>query len=100
MVIVTAIVDLPADRVDEALALSIEHVHRSRSEPGCLFHSVSRDADDPNRLIFLENWEDRAAVQVHFVVPAALDFARALGAMATSRPDMRMYQAEPFRPGR
>lgn len=100
MVIVTAAVDLPADRVEEALAISIEHVRRSREEPGCLFHSVSRDAEDPNRLRFLETWEDRAALQAHFVVPAAAEFAAALGSMASSRPELRLYEAETFAPGR
>ncbi|HEV1998068.1 MAG TPA: putative quinol monooxygenase [Candidatus Dormibacteraeota bacterium] len=100
MVIVTATVEVAADRIDEALVMSVEHVRRSRDEPGCLFHSVSRDAEDPNRLLFLENWADRAALQAHFVVPDAVGFAKALGAMASSRPDMRVYEAETFTPGR
>ena len=80
--------------------MSLEHVRRSRDEPGCLFHSVSRDAEDSNRLCFLENWEDRAALEAHFVVPAAAEFAAALGSMASSRPELRLYEAETFTAGR
>ena len=100
VVIVTAIVQLSPDTVEEALAMSVEHVRRSRTEPGCLLHTVSRDAEDPTRLIFLEHWSDRAALQAHFLVPEARTFARALGVVAASRPDMRLYEAEAFNPER
>ena len=40
------------------LELSLEHVHRSRQEDGCLLHSVHRDIEDENRLVFLEHWAD------------------------------------------
>lgn len=50
--------------------------------------------------MFLEHWADRAVLQANFVVPEAGTFARALGAMAASPPDMRTYQAEAFSPGR
>ena len=98
VVIVTAVVQLSADTVEEALALSLEHVRRSRTEPGCLLHTVSRDAEDPTRLIFLELWADRAALDAHFLVPEARRFVRALGVKAASRQDMRLYEAEAFNP--
>ena len=100
VVIVTAIVQLSPDTVEETLALSLEHVRRSRTEPGCLLHTVSRDAEDHTRLIFLELWADRAALDAHFLVEEARSFARALGVKAAERPDMRLYQAEAFNPER
>ena len=80
--------------------MSLEHVRRSRTEPGCLLHSVSRDGEDPNRLLFLEHWADRAALQAHFGVAEARDFSRALAAMATGPTELKIYEAEAFTPGR
>jgi quinol monooxygenase YgiN len=98
MVIVTATLQVPADRLDEAISKGLEHVRRSRAEPGCLSHDLSQSAEDPTVLTFVERWQDRDALARHFVVAEAVAFARALGALAVSRPDMTLYEAEPFNP--
>ena len=94
MIIVTGSVRARPEAIDEAVRLSLEHVHRSRTEPGCLLHSVHRDVEDPLRLVFLEHWEDRDALARHFEVPASLDFVTALTELAAERPDMQIYEAE------
>jgi quinol monooxygenase YgiN len=95
MIIVTGSIRARADTLDEVLSLSLEHVHRSRAEPGCLLHSVHTDVEDPLRLVFLEHWEDRAALAAHFDVPASLDFVTKAAALAAEPPAMDIYEAEP-----
>jgi hypothetical protein len=51
--------------------LSLEHVHRSRKEPGCISHAVHVDCENSLRLVFIEQWADRAALSIHFAVPAS-----------------------------
>ena len=53
----------------EVLRLSLEHVTDRGSEPGCLLHSVHQDVEVPDRLVFLEHWVDRDALDTHFRVP-------------------------------
>lgn len=95
MVIVTGTVRARPECLDEAIAVSLEHVRRSRVEPGCLSHAVHQDIEDSCRLLFVERWADRAALAAHFAVPESRAFARAVGLLATERPDMRVYEAEP-----
>lgn len=95
MIIVTGTVLARADRLDEALSLSLEHVRRSRTEPGCLSHAVSRDAEDPLRLTFLEEWVDREALAAHFALPASRTFAKAMTALASETPTVRIFDADP-----
>ena len=45
-------------------------MHRSRKEPGCISHAVHVDCENPLRLVFVEQWADRAALLAHFAVPA------------------------------
>lgn len=97
MIIVTGSVRARPESIDEALRLSLEHVHRSRREPGCLLHSVHRDAEDPLRLVFLEHWEDRDALDRHFSVPASGEFVTAVTALASEPPEMQVYEALPLR---
>ena len=95
MIIVTGSVKARPETRDEILRLSLEHVHRSRLEPGCLLHSVHRDVEDEHRFVFLEHWVDRDALNAHFRVPASGAFARALGELAAEPPTLEIYDAAP-----
>jgi quinol monooxygenase YgiN len=97
VIIVTGSVVARPDALDEALRLSLEHVHRSRAEPGCLLHSVHQDVEDPNRLVFFEHWADRAALAAHFGVPASVDFVRRIAALAVGPTAIEVYEAETIR---
>jgi quinol monooxygenase YgiN len=93
MLIVTGSVQARPDRLDEVLALSLEHVHRSRLEPGCLLHSVHQDVEDPQRLVFVEHWQDRGALAAHFAVPASGAFVTALTDLTVGNPRLDIYDA-------
>ncbi|MFG6486534.1 putative quinol monooxygenase [Roseateles sp. BYS78W] len=95
MIIVLAHVTVRAEQFDEALRMSRQHVERSRAEPGCLAHAVHRDAEHPLRLVFVEKWVDKAALQSHFRVPGSREFGKALAAMATDIQGPEIYAAEP-----
>ena len=93
MIVVTgAMVAQPA-HLDEALMLSLEHVRRSRQEPGCISHAVHRDAENPLRLVFVEEWSDMTALSAHFAVPASRAFAKAMGGLASEPPTINIYEA-------
>ena len=93
MIIVTGSVRARPDALDELLTLCLEHVHRSRTERGCLLHSVHQNVEDPLVLVFLEHWEDGDALAAHFAQPASLAFVKELSELAAERPTMTIYEA-------
>jgi quinol monooxygenase YgiN len=93
MIIVLGSVVAAEGKVQEALALSQTHVARSRQEPGCIAHAVHIDAENPSKLVFVEQWADMAMLQDHFKVPESRAFARALGALASETPIMSLFDA-------
>lgn len=93
MIVITGSVLVKEGRLTDALALSLEHVRRSRLENGCVSHAVHHDAENPNVLFFFEEWADQAAVDAHFAVPASRDFVRALGGLAAEPPRLSLYDA-------
>ena len=93
MIVVTGSVLARQDTRDEILRLSLEHVHRSRREPGCLSHAVHSDCEDPLRLVFVERWADRNALMAHFAVPASRDFVKALQPLAAASTTLEIYDA-------
>lgn len=101
MVIVTGSVRGRPETIDRLIEVSLEHVHRSRTEPGCLLHSVHRDVEDALRLVFVEHWADLDALRTHFAVPEANAFVReaaTLGDPEAPRTRIEIYEATPVRP--
>jgi quinol monooxygenase YgiN len=93
MIVVTGSVTAREDSLSEVRRLSLDHVHRSRTENGCTSHAVHIDCENPLRLVFIEQWEDRAALMAHFAVPASRDFVRALQPLAAASPTLEIYDA-------
>jgi len=76
-----------------AIAVGLEHCARSRGEPGCLSHDCFIDAANPDRLQFVERWQDLAALQAHFTVPGSAAFVREIQAFALEPPKMSILEA-------
>jgi quinol monooxygenase YgiN len=93
MIVVTGSVTAREDTFGEVRTLSLEHVRRSRNEPGCISHAVHVDCENPLRLVFVEQWADRAALLAHFAVPASRDFVRALQPLAAAATTIELYDA-------
>src|SRR5450432_2599256 len=96
MIVVTGSVMAREDSLGEVRKLSLEHVHRSRAEPGCLSHAVHVDCENPLRLVFVEQWESVAALQAHFALAASRDFARNLRPLA-EKVTLEIYDANPLK---
>ena len=51
------------------------------------------DCENPLRLVFIEQWADRAALLAHFAVPASRDFVRSLQPLAAAATTIELYDA-------
>lgn len=93
MIIVTGHVIARKDTEAAIERLAVEHVLRSRAEPGCMSHEVSRDVQQPLRFAFLERWNDMAALHAHFRVEASLKFAQSMASLCQEPPRIDIYEA-------
>jgi quinol monooxygenase YgiN len=94
MLIVTGSIEARQDAIDRILELGLAHVQRSRQEPGCLLHSIHRDVENELRVVFIEQWEDAAALEAHFNVPASGEFVREAAGLALHPPEISIFEAE------
>lgn len=94
MIIVTGHVIARKDTEETVERLAVEHVLRSRAEPGCVSHEVSRDVQQPLRFVFFERWSDMAALQAHFRVEASRTFAQSMASLCQEPPRIDIYEAE------
>jgi quinol monooxygenase YgiN len=97
MILVIGQVAARPDSIGEMLRVSTEHVHRSRTEPGCISHHVAIDADDPLTLHFIERWANAEALRTHFRVPASRAMWKRLQALAADPGAMHLYEASETR---
>lgn len=95
MLIVTGSVTAKADTFEALREAALAHVRRSRLEPGCLTHSVHVDCENPLRLFFYEEWEDRAALDAHFAVPESLAYMARARKLAASGSKMKILPIVP-----
>lgn len=93
MILVIGSVVARQETFEDVRRLSLEHVHRSRGEPGCISHAVHIDCENPLRLVFVEQWSDRNALLAHFAVPASREFVRALQPLAAAATTIELYDA-------
>jgi quinol monooxygenase YgiN len=93
MIIVTGSIQSRPGDLEELLAISLEHVRRSRAEPGCVVHSVHQNVEDALTVVFFEQWKDRESLAAHFAVPASRHFVSAVTALATTPPTISIYEA-------
>ena len=78
MLVVTGRITARPDTFEALREAAIAHSVRSRTEPGCLRHSVHVDCEDPLTLFFYEEWSDRPALDAHFAQGGSHDFMSAV----------------------
>lgn len=98
MIIVLGSITAKPGNEEAVKALSLEHVQRSRTEPGCLSHNVSVDCENPSRFVFVEEWADMPALMAHFQLEASQLFVRDLRALLAEPPEMKIFDANEVSP--
>jgi quinol monooxygenase YgiN len=93
VILITGSIVASDEHIEELMPLALEHVRRSRQEPGCLSHGVHRDVENPLRLIFFEKWADMDAVMTHFAVPESGAFVAAAANLSSEAPTLELYDA-------
>ncbi len=93
MIIVTGAIVARPETFEALLEVCLAHCARSRREQGCLSHAVHIDAENPLRLVFHEEWDDRAALDAHFLDPDARGFVRETRELMAGGTPMKIYEA-------
>jgi quinol monooxygenase YgiN len=78
-------------RRDELLAAARTVVAATREDRGCLAYSFAADVENPDRILSIEIWADRAALDEHMEHPHTAEFLRAAPGLVTGEPVMSFY---------
>lgn len=69
MVYVVAYLKAHAGKGDDVVALASPLIDATRKEAGCISYDLYRKPAEPDTLVFVESWKDRAALDAHFAEP-------------------------------
>ncbi len=93
MIIVTGAMVARPETFEALLEVALAHSARSRREPGRIVHAAHIDAENPLRIVFHEEWADRAALDTHFLDPDARAFVREARELMAGGTPMRIFEA-------
>jgi quinol monooxygenase YgiN len=64
----------------------------TREDPGCLGYSFAADLEDPDRILSVEIWADRSALEEHMEHPHTGEFLRVAPALVVGEPVMSFHE--------
>jgi len=79
MIMITGKARLKPEQRDAALAAADTMSTASMAEAGCIDYRFWVSATDANSMLLVEQWEDQAALDAHFLEPHLATFGAALG---------------------
>jgi quinol monooxygenase YgiN len=91
MIVVVGRVRTDAEKRDGLIRIGQAVAAASRGEVGCINYRVYEDTEDENEFVFVEEWEDEAALQRHFATPHIGTFMREIPATLVAPPDVKFH---------
>lgn len=93
-IIIAGRVDLPPERLDEALEAARPLIEGALTEPGCLDYDWCPDPLHPGRLRVFERWRDEASLAAHFQSEWYTRMRETLGAFGILGAETAKYRVD------
>ena len=90
MIALVAKLPIKEGKVDEFIEIFKGLMAHVAEEDGTLMYTLNRDQADPNTLIVMERYRDKAALDAHSSTPHFKEFFKKSGEFIASKPEMIM----------
>ncbi len=94
MIVVAAHITLKPGKKEEFWKLAQECIATTRTENGCISYTLFASMESEDKLVFLEEWETRAALDAHLQAPHLKAFSAATTPLRACDTDLWLYEAE------
>jgi quinol monooxygenase YgiN len=88
MISLIAKLPIKEDKVEEAIAAIKELMVEVAKEEGTVLYTLNRDPKNPNTLVIMERYKDKAALDAHMVTPHFQAFFAKGMTMLAGQPEM------------
>ncbi|GAB4348243.1 MAG: putative quinol monooxygenase [Oricola sp.] len=69
MIYVVATLTIKPDSLAALREAAMPCIEATREEPGCVFYDMHASVSNSNRVVFVERWKSREALENHFKMP-------------------------------
>jgi quinol monooxygenase YgiN len=94
MIVVVGRVISDGEKREELIRVGHTMAAASRREAGCISYRLYEDTEVEDEFLFVEEWEDDAALKEHFTTPHTRDFMRAIQPTLVSPADVKFHTIE------
>jgi quinol monooxygenase YgiN len=91
MIVVVGRVRTDTDKREALVRVGQAVVKASRAESGCISYRLYEDTEVENDFVFVEEWENNEALQLHFATPHIREFMQAIPATIVTPPDVKFH---------
>jgi quinol monooxygenase YgiN len=88
MITVIAKLAIQEGKTEETIALLKNMMKKVAAEEGTLLYSLNRKPSEPNTLVIVERYKDKAALGAHSSTPHFKEFSAKLATVLAGRPDI------------
>ncbi|HEX3511006.1 MAG TPA: putative quinol monooxygenase [Solirubrobacteraceae bacterium] len=92
MIVVVGRVRTDADKRAAMIEIGQTVARASRAEAGCIGYRLYEDTETPDDFVFVEEWQDDAALQEHFRTPHIAAFMASILDAIVGAPDVRFHE--------
>lgn len=88
------IAELPVKdgKMEEAVRIIRELMNHVAQEQGTLSYTMNRDQTDPNRIVIMERYRDKGALDAHSSTPRFRAFLQEIGPLLAGQPTIRVME--------
>ena len=94
MIVVVGRVRTDAEKREALVRIGQAVAAASRTESGCISYRLYEDTETENEFVFVEEWENGEALQLHFATPHIREFMHEIPATIIAPPDVKFYTIE------
>lgn len=92
MIVVSGLIELASESLDNALDAARSMAAATREEAGCISYAFYTDIENPTRVRIFEEWESDEALAAHFRSPHMAVFRAALADVGVRSRDVKRYE--------
>ena len=93
MIVLTAYVNLKADKIEEGIAACEIVRAASILEPGCEVYDFFQSPRNPKEVVFVEEWTTLADLHTHFEQAAFLDFKAKMDDLVEAPTELKIFES-------
>lgn len=93
-ILISAQIDLPADKREEALKSAQKWIDGALAQDGCIHYDWSADLNNPTRVNVFEEWESEEALANHFAGPQYAGMLAHMGTFGIENAVSRKYRVD------